>query len=118
MPTKPPTDLVGEVRGLVVSRIERIGSWAGHAADTKQLLPGKMLRTRLAQRLMECESVRIEAGVLKILCAASELVHTASLCHDDVIDNALIRRSHPTLWWSSGASAAVLIGDLLLCEAI
>ena len=118
MPTKPPTDLAGRVRELVEYRVKRMGSWLEENTNTRQLFPGKMLRTRLVGRLVECESVQVDASVLEAVCAATEIVHTASLCHDDVVDNALIRRSQPTLWWSSGPSAAVLVGDLLLCEAM
>jgi len=61
---------------------------------------------------------RSDHAALQSVCAATELVHTASLCHDDVVDNSLIRRSLPTLWQTVGASGAILIGDLLLSEAI
>ena len=77
-----------------------------------------MLRTCLSARLAECDMVYANIEKLVSACFATELVHTASLCHDDVIDNGLIRRGQTTLWKITGASNAVLIGDLLLCEAI
>ena len=46
------------------------------------------------------------------------MIHLASLCHDDVIDNAVLRRHQEALWVASSASAAVLMGDLLLCDAM
>lgn len=51
------------------------------------------------------------------LAAAVETLHTATLVHDDVIDNALIRRGSPTLnaIWTSGAT--VLAGDYLFARA-
>lgn len=48
-----------------------------------------------------------------MLAAAIELIHTASLIHDDIIDNASVRRNKPTanrLW---GNSRSILTGDLL-----
>jgi octaprenyl-diphosphate synthase len=51
------------------------------------------------------------------LASAIELIHTASLLHDDVIDQADVRRGRPTanvLW---GNTAAVLLGDFLLSRA-
>ena len=51
-------------------------------------------------------------------CAAIELAHTASLCHDNVIDGGFLRRQQPTLWRVMGSTAAILVGDLLLCEAM
>jgi len=34
------------------------------------------------------------------------------------VDNAVVRRARPALWRATGPSAAILIGDLLLCEAM
>ena len=79
---------------------------------------GKMLRTKLAVKLSENTHVAADSETLAYVCAAIELVHTASLCHDDVIDNGLIRRGKATLWKATSPSAAVLIGDLLFCESI
>jgi len=108
--------LIENVRSLVVKGIEGLKLEAVDDDSVRQLLPGKMLRTRLAARLMATRAVAAEAATR--LCAATEMAHTASLCHDDVIDNALIRRGLPTLWSVSSTSAAVLVGDLLLCEAM
>src|SRR5690242_8050996 len=47
------------------------------------------------------------------LAAAIELIHTATLLHDDVVDHSSIRRGHDTaniLW---GNEASVLVGDFL-----
>jgi len=82
---------------------------AGH------LLSGKLLRSRFG--LYAGAGATRDPEDLAKACAAIEMVHTASLCHDDVIDNALLRRSLPTLWRKTTPSAAVLIGDVLLCHA-
>jgi len=49
--------------------------------------------------------------------AAIELLHTASLVHDDLVDNASLRRGSPTLnkYWGGGTT--VLIGDYLLARS-
>lgn len=47
------------------------------------------------------------------IAAAFEMLHTATLVHDDVIDKASIRRGKPTLNDTSGNHAAVLAGDYL-----
>ena len=51
------------------------------------------------------------------LAAAVELLHTATLVHDDLIDGALLRRGNPTLnaRWSSAAT--VLTGDFMFARA-
>ncbi len=81
-------------------------------------MPGKMLRTRWAARLAESGELHVAPDTIMRACAAIELAHTASLCHDDVIDGGFLRRQHPTLWRVMGSTAAILVGDLLLCEAM
>jgi geranylgeranyl pyrophosphate synthase len=49
--------------------------------------------------------------------AAVELVHMASLVHDDVLDAAPLRRGHPTVVASAGRERAVAAGDLLFSRA-
>jgi geranylgeranyl pyrophosphate synthase len=78
--------------------------------------PGKMLRTRLAHALWQPEIVDLE--VVLDAAAGTELVHTATLFHDDVIDEAAIRRRIPTLWKEVGATGAILVGDLFFSHAL
>ncbi len=54
---------------------------------------------------------------LVTLAAAIELLHTATLVHDDLIDGSLLRRGMPTLnsQWSPGAT--VLTGDFMFACA-
>ncbi len=48
---------------------------------------------------------------------AVELVHSATLVHDDLIDGAELRRGHPTVAAAAGRRAAVATGDLLFSRA-
>jgi geranylgeranyl pyrophosphate synthase len=48
---------------------------------------------------------------------AVELVHSATLVHDDLIDGAQLRRGHPTIAAVAGRMAAVATGDLLFSRA-
>ncbi len=48
---------------------------------------------------------------------AVELVHSATLVHDDLIDGALLRRGHPTVAAAAGRQMAVATGDLLFSRA-
>lgn len=70
---------------------------------TVTFLTGKMLGAKMDQ--------------LIILAAAIELLHTATLVHDDLIDGSLLRRGSPTLnsQWSPGAT--VLTGDFIFSRA-
>lgn len=50
--------------------------------------------------------------------AAIELIHLATLVHDDVIDNAELRRGELSLQKKYGKRTAVICGDYLLCAAL
>ncbi len=77
---------------------------------------GKRLRPALvimASRFYPVEDFdKVVAGA-----AAVELLHTASLVHDDIVDNALLRRGSPTLNTHWGGGTTVLIGDYLLARS-
>ena len=115
---EPSLKLIAIVRELIEASIENLIPSPGCAVDFESFSNGKMLRTRLASKLAGCDAVRINFDTLASACAATELVHTASLCHDDVIDNAMMRRGLPALWMTSSPSRAILTGDLLFCEAM
>ena len=48
---------------------------------------------------------------------AVELVHSATLVHDDVLDAAALRRGQPTVWATGGRAMAIATGDLLFSLA-
>jgi geranylgeranyl pyrophosphate synthase len=50
------------------------------------------------------------------LAAAVEVLHTATLIHDDLVDGAALRRGHETLHTSWSAGMTVLVGDALLAQ--
>jgi len=50
--------------------------------------------------------------------AVVEMVHLATLVHDDIMDGAELRRNRPTVARRYGADAAVLLGDALLAHAV
>ena len=56
--------------------------------------------------------------VSKRYAAASELLHNATLLHDDVADEGDVRRGNPTVRSILGPSASVLVGDFWLVRAI
>lgn len=85
--------------------------------ESRSLLnSGKMLRSRL------CFRVGLPGGVpyktLLYAGASVEMIHTASLLHDDVIDGGHIRRGAPTFWVERGIPGAILVGDLMLFKAL
>jgi geranylgeranyl pyrophosphate synthase len=52
-----------------------------------------------------------------VLAAAIEMLHTATLVHDDLVDGSLMRRGHPTLNAQWSPAATVLSGDFLFARA-
>lgn len=81
-----------------------------------QFRPGKMLRTRLGYALCGDTNNRLDEIVKA--CAATELIHTATLFHDDVIDGASLRRGQPSLWKEIGSTGAILLGDLFFSSSL
>lgn len=79
------------------------------------LYGGKMLRSRLALRVGIPSGVPVSTLVRG--SAAIEMLHAASLLHDDVIDGASLRRGSPAFWVSRGTSGSILVGDLMVCAA-
>lgn len=76
----------------------------------KQMRPALLFLTgRLSGG--ECTSEHIKIG------AVVELIHTATLVHDDILDAALIRRQVETVHRRWGERAAVLIGDFIYSRA-
>jgi len=59
---------------------------------------------------------RITADMIQ-MATVVELLHTATLIHDDIIDNAKLRRGKPSLNRKAGINAALLVGDFLLIRA-
>lgn len=60
---------------------------------------------------------KFELGRLLPLAAALELIHTASLAHDDVIDEAALRRGVPTVNAKWGNQVSILGGDYIFAKA-
>jgi geranylgeranyl pyrophosphate synthase len=81
------------------------------ALDTILNSGGKRLRPALA--LLTSRFYHPPDDKVISLAAAVEMLHTATLVHDDLIDSAILRRGNPTLnaIWSPGAT--VLTGDFL-----
>ncbi|MEM1030958.1 MAG: polyprenyl synthetase family protein [Myxococcota bacterium] len=73
---------------------------------------GKRLRARLALAACEALGGAFRHGVA--FGAAVELLHNATLVHDDIQDGDTRRRGAPTLWATHGTAQAINAGDFLL----
>ncbi len=88
---------------------------------TLSAMRGKLLRPALV--LLAGKAVGAPGGggasappPLLGMAVAAELVHAASLIHDDIIDRALTRRAHAALYREFGTAIAVLVGDVLYSQ--
>lgn len=77
---------------------------------------GKMLRSRLVLSVGNANGVSEQ--VLIHSAAAVDIIHGASLLHDDVIDGGILRRGAPTFWKKYGVNGAILFGDFLVFKAL
>lgn len=92
------------------------GSWDGLRHFGFHLNAGKKIRGCLLCRVAEALGGSLESAIPGAV--AVEVLHCASLVHDDFIDQDRVRRSHPAVWTIEGARRAVLLGDVLFAAAI
>jgi geranylgeranyl pyrophosphate synthase len=76
---------------------------------------GKRIRPALV--LLSGKFYRYDPNYLLPMAAAVEILHTATLVHDDVIDNSPVRRGRPTINKAWGEDKAILLGDYLLAKS-
>ncbi|MCH2141443.1 MAG: polyprenyl synthetase family protein [Phycisphaerales bacterium] len=82
---------------------------------------GKMLRPTLV--LLSGLAVSRESGskditeAHRIVAAVTEMIHLATLVHDDVLDESVVRRNGPTVNSIHGNEVAVMLGDYLISNA-
>ena len=91
------------------------GTETGAVLDDVLGSAGKMVRPRLlllASAFGPAREERLER--ICMLAATVEMTHTASLIHDDIVDDAAIRRGKPSLQSRYGKDAAVYAGDFLI----
>jgi geranylgeranyl pyrophosphate synthase len=102
-PDLDQVDITFEERAT--SGLEILNSASMHALGS----PGKRLRTALTLLSGKMKTYRFDK--LLPLSVAFEMVHLATLIHDDIVDNAKTRRGNPTVNALWGDNIAILLGD-------
>ena len=116
-------DAGGTELALLMERIERqmqaqvggYGSLLGDLASDTLAAGGKRLRP-----LLVCLAAGVpppDSASLVRAAVAVELVHAATLVHDDVLDGSSLRRGQPTVVAAAGRTRATATGDLLFARA-
>jgi octaprenyl-diphosphate synthase len=114
------------IRSLVQTDLEATDNFI-----TQELLSEIPLINQMVQYILNCGGKRIRPLLVLLsarafdhqdsqhitLAAAIELIHTATLLHDDVVDNSRLRRGHETANTVWGNEASVLVGDFLYSRA-
>lgn len=113
---------VGSLQPWLTQCEEMLGRFAaghvpevsGPATDTLRA-GGKRVRPMM----LFCSSALSEDDRLELVSAAAavELVHMATLVHDDLIDGATTRRGRPTVARAHGPESAINVGDFLFARA-
>ena len=85
----------------------------------EHIMSGGGKRLRPALFLLTYQALHNDRSVhhLYPLAAALELIHSATLLHDDILDNAALRRGQSSAHLLFGTSATLLAGDALLAKA-
>ena len=76
---------------------------------------GQGIRGQVCIRIASCLGLDDELAL--DVATFTELLHNASLVHDDLIDEDVERRGHQSVWKKYGHSQALILGDLLIAQA-
>src|ERR1700730_56740 len=117
-----PLDLYGPVAGdleeverLLCRTLKSRYAAVARVIDHVRHYRGKRLRPVLL--LLTARACGRLAPAHPILGAVVEMIHTATLVHDDVLDGATVRRHVPTVNARWGTQTSVLLGDYLFTHA-
>jgi len=113
---------------------EYLAEWLGRVQDcVNTSLKSDIALLNATNRSLQEHSGKMLRPMLALLCggacgklnedtvrfaASAELMHNATLLHDDVVDHSGERRGHPTVFSMLGGSPAVLIGDYWLVRCM
>ncbi len=128
LPTPPPTEGLLSLKAHLAPHFQALESYllSQKTAFEPEIHPylthclsshGKRLRATLLF-LAGWEGPAIAKPELVKAAAIVELIHHATLVHDDVLDGAALRQGHPTLSALHGPVVAVLLGDALFAHAL
>lgn len=102
------------LRRRVSSEVKLVQEVGRHTLDAG----GKRLRPALVGLAARATGLQFDPERARELGACMEMIHMATLIHDDVIDHAATRRGKPTAAAVFGNTASILSGDVLLSRAM
>ena len=108
-------DDMREVDHVIARRLDSGVPLVGQVSQYIIAAGGKRLRPALL--LLACGALGYRESQRFSLAAVVEFIHTATLLHDDVVDESVLRRGNPTANETFGNPASVLVGDFLYSRA-
>ena len=111
----PVAEDLARVDALVGARLDSDVALVREVARYIVASGGKRLRPALL--LLACRALGYGGEARFQLAAVVEFIHTATLLHDDVVDESRLRRGRSTANAAFGNAAAVLVGDFLYSRA-
>ena len=119
-----PSEALGALEPLLEGvRREMDQAIQSEQPGLRELIPlvahfrGKMLRPALTMTCAEVCGADPRSDSARVLSATVELIHISTLVHDDVLDEADLRRNTPTINALQGNEAAVILGDWLIASS-
>ncbi|MBM3166108.1 MAG: polyprenyl synthetase family protein [Chloroflexi bacterium] len=115
-----------EIYAPIVDDLEDVERCLQQAAQVDDPLLAELLkyavegggkRLRPAFTLLCGKLYHYDPALLVPMAAAVELLHTATLVHDDIVDHSPVRRGKPTVSHAFGGNRALLLGDYLFAKA-
>ena len=100
------------VHDLILKRLKNVDASLSEAAFYHFETTGKMLRAKMAIR--SASLAEIDTSISLLWAAAVEVLHNASLIHDDICDGDKQRRGRSSIWVKFGQDTALTLGDWLI----
>ena len=100
------------IHEFIVERMPQPGQPLADAALHHFAAPGKMLRAKMALRA--ADFLKVDRPAALHWAAAIEVLHNASLIHDDICDGDRLRRGRLAVWSAYGRDVALTLGDWLV----
>ena len=106
--------------GLVESNLRGVVNGGNYVLDELNSFltsSSKLIRTKLALLYLKSNNINITENIIKLL-TAGELIHNASLLHDDIIDSCDKRREKDTIGKLFSPKVSIICGDLLVTKGV
>ena len=110
-----PGDAADTLHNFILCRLPKPDTSLAEAARHHFAKPGKMLRAKMALRASKI--LKIDAAAALHWAVAIEVLHNASLIHDDICDGDQLRRGRLSVWSKYGRNVALTLGDWLIALA-